>query len=353
MKSPEENFDQDGLFGFDDIPPVVPDEAPEPPAPAKKQDGPPDYGAQVPRALSVLLNALETGRLPHSILLYGDTLADLENAAHFLAAHILGTLEAMKHADFFALRPSGKARQIKIGEKEARENNTMRDFIRQINLSASQGTRKVGVVYEADRMNSSTANAFLKTLEEPPRDTTLLLLSTRPYDFLPTIRSRCFHFHIPALDHGQCDESFIQWKHDFETWLQTLDDCADGKKASPADLVLPAYALGGRLLLLSESFAQMQWAAAKAELPEQIDDEEKEAIETGLRKGIRARLLQQTEQTLRDFAFADKEKIQTRSRKLSASIAAMEKIRGLLEVNFPETAAMEHFMLQTLRAWSK
>ena len=47
------------------------------------------------------------------------------------------------------------------------------------------------VIYEADRMNLSAANIFLKTLEEPTASTTILLLTTRPYSLLPTIRSRC------------------------------------------------------------------------------------------------------------------------------------------------------------------
>ena len=47
-------------------------------------------------------------------------------------------------------------------------------------VSPAIARRKVGIIYEADRMNEATSNAFLKTLEEPPGLTTLLLLTTRP-----------------------------------------------------------------------------------------------------------------------------------------------------------------------------
>lgn len=59
------------------------------------------------------------------------------------------------------------------------------------NLSASDGGHRVVIVDAADEMNVNAANALLKILEEPPAQTTLLLISHRPMRLLPTIRSRC------------------------------------------------------------------------------------------------------------------------------------------------------------------
>lgn len=56
---------------------------------------------------------------------------------------------------------------------------------------SSGGGRRVVIVDSADEMNSSAANALLKELEEPPRDTVLFLVSHQPSGLLPTIRSRC------------------------------------------------------------------------------------------------------------------------------------------------------------------
>lgn len=58
-------------------------------------------------------------------------------------------------------------------------------------LSAADGGHRVVIVDAADEMNTSAANALLKVLEEPPAQTTLLLISHQPSRLLPTIRSRC------------------------------------------------------------------------------------------------------------------------------------------------------------------
>ena len=57
---------------------------------------------------------------------------------------------------------------------------------------------KSGVIVDADRMGDSAANAFLKTLEEPPRESLLLLLSSEAEKLLPTIWSRCVHIALAA-----------------------------------------------------------------------------------------------------------------------------------------------------------
>jgi hypothetical protein len=69
------------------------------------------------------------------------------------------------------------------------------DMVREINDfahgTAQAGHRKVAVLLDADALNVNAANALLKTLEEPPAGTHLLLASSRPGRLLPTIRSRC------------------------------------------------------------------------------------------------------------------------------------------------------------------
>jgi DNA polymerase-3 subunit delta' len=87
-----------------------------------------------------------------------------------------------------------------IGVERIRE---LRDFTE---LSSHLGGRKVILINPADRLHPSAANALLKTLEEPPRGTLFVLVSARPQQLLPTLRSRCFRldFRLPretdALD---------------------------------------------------------------------------------------------------------------------------------------------------------
>ena len=140
--------------------------------------------------VAVIERAIERLRLAHSLLLHGENLSTLASVAHAIADRLLNDPRAKsqyfppkQHPDFLALRPAGKSRQI--GAEATRE------AIGRIQVSPQVSHRKVLVVYEADRMNISAANIFLKTLEEPTASTTILLLSTRPYSLLPTIRSRC------------------------------------------------------------------------------------------------------------------------------------------------------------------
>lgn len=80
------------------------------------------------------------------------------------------------------LKPHSKARWIRVDD--------VRELERFINLKTTGGI-KIGMIYDAHRMNIETQNAFLKTLEEPAPKTLLILISTMPGALLPTILSRC------------------------------------------------------------------------------------------------------------------------------------------------------------------
>jgi DNA polymerase-3 subunit delta' len=81
---------------------------------------------------------------------------------------------------------------------------TVRTIVQQAAMSPSIARRKVFVIGDAERMvpqegADAAANAFLKLLEEPPADTTILLTSSEPAALLPTIRSRVVSVRVPAL----------------------------------------------------------------------------------------------------------------------------------------------------------
>jgi DNA polymerase-3 subunit delta' len=87
------------------------------------------------------------------------------------------------HPDVFTLRtPEGK-HELPVSE--------MREFCTRMALKPSRGGRKVGIVEDADDFNEESANSFLKTLEEPPPGSLLILLATGTDRQLPTILSRC------------------------------------------------------------------------------------------------------------------------------------------------------------------
>jgi len=87
------------------------------------------------------------------------------------------------HPDVHEVEPTLRSRQIDV--------DAIRRLQKPVYQTAYFHGWKVGVIRSADRMTLNAANAFLKTLEEPPPKTLFLLLTDKPYDMLPTITSRC------------------------------------------------------------------------------------------------------------------------------------------------------------------
>ncbi|MEI7799717.1 MAG: DNA polymerase III subunit gamma/tau [Opitutaceae bacterium] len=308
--------------------------------------------------VTVIERAINRQRLAHSLLLHGENLGTLAIVAHAIADRLLNdprhntqNFPPKQHPDFHALRPAGKMRLIDVG--------STRDLIGKMQISCAISTRKVAVIYEADRMNTQAANVFLKTLEEPTPSTTILLLTTRPYALLPTIRSRCLHFRF--TDSGSealidADEATQElWRStrtDYAAWLQQL---AAGKpdKRTIADQVMGVYGLVTRFNAILGAATETIWKTQQAKLPEDLDDDEQIAIETGIANGIRQKLFIEIEQATRTFAqerlLAGDDSVR---RALTASIEKLEHNAGLLRVNFNESAAFEDFLLTSLRLWS-
>lgn len=308
--------------------------------------------------VTVIERAINRQRLAHSLLLHGENLGTLAIVAHAIADRLLNdprhntqNFPPKQHPDFHALRPAGKMRLIDVG--------STRELIGKMQISCAISTRKVAVIYEADRMNTAAANVFLKTLEEPTPSTTILLLTTRPYALLPTIRSRCLHFRF--TDSGSealidADEATQElWRAtrtDYAAWLQQL---AAGKpdKRTIADQVMGVYGLITRFNAILGAATETIWKTQQAKLPDDLDDDEQIAIETGIANGIRQKLFIEIEQATRTFAqerlLAGDDSVR---RALTASIEKLEHNAGLLRVNFNESAAFEDFLLTSLRLWS-
>lgn len=92
-------------------------------------------------------------------------------------------LAAGAHPDAFSIAPESKSRVITVEQ--------VRGLTGRLARTASEGGWKIGVIVDADRMNTSAANALLKTLEEPAGRTLLLLVTGAPQALLSTVRSRC------------------------------------------------------------------------------------------------------------------------------------------------------------------
>lgn len=137
-------------------------------------------------ALRRLTLTQQAGNLAHAYLICGALGSGKTKLANRLAALILQCekeADLGSHPDFHTIQPISKSRRILIDQ--------MRLLEQSIQKRPSIGATKVAIIQEADRLAPNAANAFLKTLEEPPPGTYLMLLSSQPDSILPTILSRC------------------------------------------------------------------------------------------------------------------------------------------------------------------
>ena len=145
-----------------------------------------------------LHRSLQRGRLAHAYLFAGPRGSGKETMARTLAKALNCTekehdscdhcdscrrIDESAHPDVYWVRPESKSRRIQVDQ--------MREFMKAVNLRSSMGGVKVGLVVDADCLGEEASNAFLKTLEEPPAQTVIVLLTADPQRLLPTILSRC------------------------------------------------------------------------------------------------------------------------------------------------------------------
>lgn len=139
--------------------------------------------------------ALRGGRMPHALLVQGPAGWGEELVANALAAKMLG------------LDPGDDMREVAHPDLRWRESedgflkiDAVRQVIEFLMQTPQLATRKVAVFRDAERMNANAANALLKTLEEPPAESFLVLTSGAPERLLPTVRSRCQRIALRGAD---------------------------------------------------------------------------------------------------------------------------------------------------------
>jgi len=150
--------------------------------------------------LERLRRARKGGRLPHAMLISGSAGSGRAELAMSIAGMVNETdaTGAASHPDVHKLEPESKSRRILI--------EPFRQFCEPfLSTSFRPGATKTGIILEADRLHPNAANAFLKTLEEPPANTLFILVTSNPGQLPVTVVSRCAHFPLrdaglPALE---------------------------------------------------------------------------------------------------------------------------------------------------------
>jgi DNA polymerase-3 subunit delta' len=309
------------------------------------------------RAYQILERSLEQGRLSHAILLHGESLKILSQVAENIAGKLLQSETPFEHPDCFICRPRGKARLITIGQGSEKVDGqfpqgTVRRLVVDMAKSSNQGGHKVGILHEADCITTPATNAFLKTLEEPPPRTTLFLLTTRPYNLLDTIRSRCFNFRVTTTSEAIAHPQWAKWLADYREWLTLL--IKGPNKQSIPHIMMATYGLNVRFQQISDELSTEEWNQIKATMPDHLNDKDVDAAKTGVFKTFRGQLLGEIEKATSRFA-RDLEKAnpgRLPATALQRATESLEKSAGLLELNFNQAASLERFFLTSLRIWT-
>ncbi|HET7678028.1 MAG TPA: hypothetical protein VFK38_09265 [Candidatus Limnocylindrales bacterium] len=164
-----------------------------------------------PGAVRAVAEAIRSGRPPQALLLVGPAHVGKTTLALDLAAGLLCQAASPderpcwacaacrrvahgNHPDLHRIAPEGAGGQIRIGQVQALASELV--------LLPLEGPLRVAIVVEAHRLNPDAQNAFLKTLEEPPPGTCLVLCVEDESAMLPTVRSRAARLRLGPLPTG-------------------------------------------------------------------------------------------------------------------------------------------------------
>ena len=328
------------------------------------------------QGVQLLQRSLARGRLGHAYLFTGDSLEELETLARTLAK-TLNCLNPVKtsgvatdccddclncrkiendnHGDIHWSRPESKSRVITIDQ--------MRDVMQQIQLKPTEAGYKIAILVGADRLNVQAANAFLKTLEEPPPKSVIILLSTEPSRILETILSRCLrlNFATGAARPLSAEQSY---------WLQQFSSAAAAGQKSLFGRYRLLDSLLQRLGAIREKVDESlstrspleKHTEAEKDLREKWEDELKAAIEAEYRRQ-RSEVLLLLQWWFRDvwlhtlavseeflqlpqIAGADEVARRISSRQAQENLQVLEQTQRLLYSNVQEALALEVGLLK-------
>jgi DNA polymerase-3 subunit delta' len=337
-----------------------------------------DFPAQS-GAVALLQKSLANGRLGHAYLFSGDDLGEMQMLARTLAKTLNCTnpparaangqaldscdaclncrrIDSGNHPDVQWVRPESKIRVITIDQ--------IRDLIQTIGLKATEADYKIAVIVAADRMNVQAANAFLKTLEEPPAGSVLILLTSAIEQVLETILSRCLRLHFAAGAAANLDSSAREW-------VESLAHAASAAQKSLFGRYKLVGLITARLAQIKESAEKELEAAsplsrypdAEKDMREKWEAELNAAVEAEYRRR-RAELLLLLQWWMRDIwisslgvedaliALPDLRPVTSRiSERITAeqageNLRVLEKLQRQLNTNVQEALAIEVGMLK-------
>lgn len=265
------------------------------------------------QGVALLQRSLQRGRLGHAYLFTGQQLDELEALAGALAKTLncrkpvesggvaidccdeclnCKKVDGGNHADVHWVRPESKSRVIVIEQ--------MRELMQEIYLKPTEAEYKVAVIVAADRLNVNAANAFLKTLEEPPAKSVLILLTIEPQRLLETILSRCLRLNFGGDGRARFSKEQLEWLAHFSEMASSPEKSLLGRYRLLDTL---AQRLGRMKDAVEETLTARSPLArfddVEKDLRDRWEDELKAAIEAEYRRQ-RAEVLSAVQWWLRD-----------------------------------------------------
>ena len=283
-------------------------------------------------AHALIAKAIQEGRPAHGYLVVGGVRGMALDLARAVLQDLFPGVEEeglRTHPDIHWLYPEKKSRIVSVEAVHEK-------FIDPMLQTSFSGGWRVGVLVGADRLNPAGANAFLKTLEEPPARTLFLLLTDAPEQLLPTIISRCQRIDLPdSREHQLADP----WRTNVLGVLSN-PDLADTTAAG----FLQRAAAADRLTVVLESLKKLAEKEVSAELTAseqegaELSEKEEEALVSSKYREYR-----------RDFLFTVMDFFARRMRadpgtNAYRNIEAVEEMARSFDRNMNEAAVLSFFM---------
>lgn len=296
--------------------------------------------------------AIRAGRLGHAYLITGESRQKIGIARQIAASlnceksdgEACGTcasckkIFADKHPDVRLVRPESRSRRIKIDE--------VRELERVSFLKASEGRHKVGILVDADRLTMDAQDAFLKTLEEPPKNTLFLLVTAEPQQLKHTILSRCLRINLFQEEAAELSGRQESIRNVLKNWKSESGQSALFQTYRLADAFQTALhqARTDAEASVEAEYDGKGYENLDADRREKIEDEKAAAVEALYRKD-REQLIRVVQSHLRNLSVAS-----PGDHRLISAFDAVEKMHARFNRNMNEGLVLEVALMKLSEA---